>query len=308
MSDPLSEVVSQLQPAARFAKVVSAAGIWGVRRSETGQPSFCVILDGACRMVVEGSAPLVLSSGDFVLIPATYNFAMSSVEPPPKHDLNMLPVQLSPGEFWLGDRHAPAEVRYIIGHCLFRSQDAALLVSLLPKLIYVRGQHRLAVLAQLLRDESLAQRPAREVVMARLLEVLLIEALRSEQGAEATPGLVRGLADTRLAVALRRIHDAPAHPWTVNELAKEAALSRSSFFERFSRTVGMTPMEYLLAWRMALAKGLLGRAGHRIAEVAQQVGYSSASTFSVAFARYTGVPPARYVRGASTLSSSARLD
>ena len=178
-------------------------------------------------------------------------------------------------------------------------------MSLLPKLACVRGQHRLTMLAQLLRDESHAQRPARDVVMARLLEVLLIEALRSSQETGASPGLVRGLADVRLAAALRRIHDAPAHAWTVAGLAKESALSRSGFFERFSRAVGMAPMEYVLAWRMTLAKDLLSRGTHRIAEVAEQVGYSSASTFSVAFARHIGVAPARYGREAGKRADTA---
>jgi AraC-like DNA-binding protein len=77
---------------------------------------------------------------------------------------------------------------------------------------------------------------------------------------------------------------------------KEAALSRSAFFEHFNRTVGVAPMEYLLAWCMALAKSLLRRKVGGVAEVAQRVGYSSASTFSVAFTRHVGLPPARYAR------------
>jgi AraC-like DNA-binding protein len=75
------------------------------------------------------------------------------------------------------------------------------------------------------------------------------------------------------------------------ELAKKAALSRSAFFERFSRAVGLPPMEYLLAWRMALAKDLLRRNDLGIAEVAERVGYGSASTFSTAFSRHVGQPP-----------------
>ena len=153
-----------------------------------------------------------------------------------------------------------------------------------------------STLVQLVIEESRGQRPARDVILARLLEVLLIEALRCGTGSEASPGLVRGLADCRLAAALRRMHENPSHPWTIVQLAKEAALSRSAFFERFTRAVGVAPMEYLLAWRMAVAKNLLRHKDGSIAEIAERVGYSSASTFSVAFARHVGVPPARYVR------------
>ena len=94
------------------------------------------------------------------------------------------------------------------------------------------------------------------------------------------------------------MHESPTRSWTVAQLAKEAALSRSAFFERFNRAVGVAPMEYLLAWRMALAKKLLRDKGGNVAEVAECVGYSSASTFSVAFTRYVGMPPTRFARGA----------
>jgi transcriptional regulator GlxA family with amidase domain len=170
-----------------------------------------------------------------------------------------------------------------------------LLVSLLPQLVHVRGEPRLTTLVELLGEESRAQRPAREVILARLLEVLLIEALRSSAGAAVSPGVLRDLADERVAVAIRKMHEHPTQRWTMAQLAKEAALSRSTFFERFSRAVGIAPMEYLLAWRMALAKNLLRRNEGNIAEVAERVGYRSASSFSVAFSRHFGMPPTRYV-------------
>ncbi len=186
-------------------------------------------------------------------------------------------------------------MRYLVGHCKFASPDAALLVSLLPQFVHVRGVTRLPTLVQLVGDESRGERPAREVVLARLLEVLFIEALRSA-GTAASPGLGRGLADARLSNAIHRMHERPTESWTVAQLAREAALSRSAFFERFSRAVGVAPMEYLLSWRMALAKRMLRTEGLSVGEVVERVGYRSASTFSVAFARHVGVPPIRYAR------------
>lgn len=135
-------------------------------------------------------------------------------------------------------------------------------------------------------------------MLSRLVEVLLIEALRSTSGEDAPPGLLRGLADARLAQALRRMHGQIGRSWTMAELARTAALSRSAFFERFTRTVGVPPTEYLLAWRMAVARDLLRRGGLGIGEVADRVGYGSASTFSTAFSRHVGEPPRRYARGA----------
>jgi AraC-like DNA-binding protein len=293
MIDPLAEVVLLLQPGAPFSKVVSAAGRWRVRRSEYGRPFYCVLLDGSCCLAVDGAEPMTLAPGDFVLIPSADSFTMSSLEPPASKDA---PVLLADGEFRLGTQSGAPEMRALIGYCEFGSPDAALLVSLLPRLVHVRGEKRLATLVQLVGEESRSQRPARDVVLARLLEVLLIEALRSTAGTPASSGLVRGLTDERLAAAIRRMHENPAQPWTVAQLAKEAALSRSAFFERFNRAVGVAPMEYLLAWRMALAKKLLRQNQSAVADVAERVGYSSASTFSVAFTRYVGLPPTRYAR------------
>jgi len=296
MIDPLAEVVTLLQPTASFSKVVNGAGLWRVRRSEAGRPFYCVVLDGACQLAVGGHEPITLQQGDFVLIPSVYGFVMSSLEPPVLADIETSPVALPNGEFRLGIQSGPADVRLLIGYCVFGSPDAALLVSLLPQLVHVRGESRLATIVQLVVEESREQRPARDVILARLLEVLLIEALRSTAGTGASPGLLRGLADGRLAAAIRQMHESPARPWTVTQLAQEAALSRSAFFERFSRAVGVAPMEYLLAWRMAQAKNLLRRKEGGITEIAERVGYSSASTFSVAFTRHVGLPPARYAR------------
>ena len=294
MIDPLAEVVALLRPRAHFSKVVSGTGAWRVRRSHAGQPFYCVVLEGASRLTVSGRQPLPLRQGDFVLIPASHDFAMTSLQPPPDDAPDMPPLALADGVFRLGVSDGPADTVLLVGHCTFDSPDATLLVALLPHLIHVSGEQRLATLVQLVGDESRAGRPGRDVVLAHLLEVLLIEALRSSAGTAASPGLLRGLADERLAAALRCMHQETARPWTVAQLAKEAALSRSAFFERFSRAVGVAPMAYLLRWRMARAKQLLRQQGS-VAEVAAQIGYGSASAFSVAFTRHVGLPPTRYL-------------
>src|SRR5690606_34179458 len=162
----------------------------------------------------------------------------------------------------------------------FASPDATLLISLLPSMVVVRGEPRLATLMQLVGDETRQSRPGRELVLERLLEVLLIEALRCGTDTASVPSVARGLSDDRLVAALRAMHAKPAYGWTVADLAAEAAMSRSAFFARFNRIVGMPPMEYLLAWRMALAKRLLRTRAFAIEHVATRIGYGSASTFS----------------------------
>ncbi|HEY9100880.1 AraC family transcriptional regulator [Chitinimonas sp.] len=310
MVDPLAEVVSLLQPSAPFSKLVIASAPWAVRRAETGRPFYFVLLEGGCRLTIDkpgGSDTLTLQQGDFVLIPAARSFATASLDrqPPRADELVTTPIAPMPGGARVGDPNGAVDARMLVGHCLFGSPDAALLVSLLPQWVHVRGEPRLATLVQLVGDEARADRPAREIVTARLLEVLMIEALRSLAGSATSPGLVRGLADPKLAQALRSMHERPSAPWSVAELAREATLSRSAFFERFSRAVGLAPMEYLLAWRMAIAKQLLRQGELAMIEIAERVGYSSVSAFGVAFTRQVGTPPGRY---AKAISSAVQQD
>ncbi len=299
MIDPLAEVVSLLQPGAPFSKLVVASAPWAVRRTETGRPFYFVVLEGGCHLTIDSPThrdTIMLNEGDFALIPAARGFATSSLDrqPPREGETITTPIAPIPGGARVGNPQGAVDVRMLVGNCVFASPDAALLVPLLPQWVHVRGERRLSTLVQLVGEESRADRPAREMVMARLLEVLLIEALRSTAGTAASPGLVRGLSDPRLALVLRRMHERPADPWTVARLAREAAISRSTFFERFSRAVGVPPMEYLLTWRMALSKQMLRQRELAIAEIAERVGYSSVSTFGVAFTRHVGMPPGRY--------------
>ena len=297
MVDPLSEVISLLQPGTIFSKGISGAGKWAVRYAQFGHPSFCAVLEGACRLMVDGHEPLVLRAGDFLLMPATPGFTMSGFEPARPKKMDPALAAAPDEELRHGTQDGPPDVRLLGGYFVFGSPDAALMVSLLPQLVHVRGEPRLGTLVRLVGDEAREQRAGRELVLGRLVEVLLVEALRSSSGAEVSPGLLRGLADTRLAAAIRRMHGDPAQSWTVEALARESALSRSAFFTRFTRAVGVPPMEYLVAWRMALAKDLLRRSDHALAEIAERVGYGSASAFSTAFSRHVGQPPARYARG-----------
>jgi AraC-like DNA-binding protein len=174
---------------------------------------------------------------------------------------------------------------------------------------HLHAQFRVKVRQRLIEQETLGfrtiarpietrqSRPGRELVLERLLEVLLIEALRCGADTASAPSVARGLSDNRLVAALRAVHAQPGHGWTVADLAAEAAMSRSAFFARFTRVVGLPPMEYLIAWRMALAKRLLRSRDYGIEQVAARVGYGSASTFSTAFARHVGMSPMRCARG-----------
>lgn len=300
MSDPLSQVIQLLRPRAVFSKEISGAGRWAVRYSEFGQPGFCAVTEGRCRLSVEGEATVVLEEGDFVLLPATPAFTMSGFEPATPTFIDPKQVAAPTGAIRYGRRDGPPDVRQFGGYFAFETPDAALLVSLLPRMIHIRGVPRLSQLVRLVGEEASREEIGRDLILARLVEILLIEALRAVPGDATEPGLLRGLADARIAVALRRMHGDAEQAWTVASLAREAGISRSAFFERFARTVGVQPMAYLLTWRMAMAKDLLRSGGIALDEVARRVGYGSASTFSTAFSRHVGLPPGRFMRLAGT--------
>ncbi|WP_202845090.1 AraC family transcriptional regulator [Luteimonas saliphila] len=296
MSDPLSQVVALLQPRAMFANVVSGRGRWAVRYAEYGRPSFCIMLDGRCLLAVDGHPPFAIEAGDFILLPATPAFTLASDDAPAPvlRDPEALPSDGS--EVRYGEPGGTPDMRSLGGAFVFDRTDPALLVSLLPAVVHVRDATRLTQLVAMVAEETTQPRAGREAALSRLAELLLIEAMRATTAGTAPPGLLRGLGDERLAIALTLMHAHIERPWTVAQLASAAALSRSSFYERFTRTVGIAPMEYLLAWRMRIAGQLLRQGELRAAGIAERVGYASASAFSAAFRRHAGLAPGAYVR------------
>ncbi len=296
MRDPLSEVVSLLHPRAAFANVISGKGDWAIRYGEYGKPGFCIVLEGRCLLAIDGHEPFAISAGDFILLPKTPAFTISSFDPP-------APILLDPDalpndgrELRYGDSEGRPDMRSLGGAFLFDSSDPALLIALLPALVHVRGSSRLMSLVQMVAEETFDPQPGSEFMLSRLVELLLIEAMRSTTTGSAPPGLLKGLGDKRLAIALKLMHTHIDQPWTVGQLAEAAALSRSAFFERFVEAVGVPPMAYLHAWRMEIAKDLLRRGELGTSAIAERVGYGSSSAFSVAFSRYAGKPPSRYAR------------
>jgi AraC-like DNA-binding protein len=299
--DPLAAVITMLRPRAVVSKLITGAGRWGVRYPPIETAGFGLVLGGECWLSLTG-APFRLVAGDFVLMPSTPGFAMTS-----HPDAAPAPIAYDPLETVTALRHGDPDgapdFTLLGGYFQFESANTALLADLLPALVHIRATDaaatRLAATIELIADEAMSQRPGRDLVVDRLVEILLVEALRfpaEKIDALARPGLLAGLADPQLARALRAVHADVARTWTVAELAREAGLSRSSFSERFTQTVGAAPMEYLSQWRMALAKDMLQRERVPLETVAERIGYQSASAFSTAFKRQVGRAPRSFAR------------
>ena len=264
------------------------------------QPSFALILKGSCLLTVDGMRATTLETGDFVLFPAMPGFTLRS-------DPEALPLLMRPApseekveEIFHGDATAEPSLSMLGGYFAFDPINASMLLNFLPKMLRLRATDpaidSVAVVVELIQREARDRRAGRALVLTRLIEVMLVEALRSAPVELTTAGLLAGLRDSRLAAALRGIHTRTAHPWTLATLAREAAMSRSSFAERFARVVGMTPLNYLLQWRLAVAKHILAHKQKSVAETALAVGYESASGFSTAFSREMGLSPKEFIR------------
>src|ERR1700722_2482129 len=301
--EPLADVISLLRPRAVGTKVIHGAGRWAVRRSRVAYAGFGLVLIGQCWLAVGGHKPVRLATGDFVLMPASRAFTIAS-------DLACEVVSLNAqealacqaGEVRYGDPDLEADFKQLGGYFQLDSVNRSLLSGLLPTLVHIQASDpasgRLKRTIDSIVEEALADRPGRDLVVDRLIEVLLVEALRfRSEGVDAIgQGLLAGLADPLLARALRRLHGDVAHPWSVEELAREAGLSRSAFSERFGQKIGVPPMQYLIEWRMALAKAMLQRDALPLEAVAAAIGYQSASAFSTAFRREVGSPPSHFAR------------
>src|SRR5689334_6303710 len=176
-SDPLTEVIALLRPRTVFSKRISGAGAWAIRYAAYGHPSFCTVLEGGCLLAVEGAPAITLQAGDFVLLPSTPSFVMSDF-----HHTEPVDVDPEPGghdEVRHGRQDGPPDMLQLGGYFLFDSPDPTLLASVLPTVVHVRAAERLTTLVQLVGDESRAHRPGRDLVLTRLVEGLLIQALRA---------------------------------------------------------------------------------------------------------------------------------
>jgi AraC-like DNA-binding protein len=174
------------------------------------------------------------------------------------------------------------------------------LLAALPTLLVLPADSWDSPLIPMLGDEIVKDEPGQEVILDRLLDLLLIAALRawfSRPQAQA-PAWYRAQSDPVVGRALRMLHNNPAHHWTVATLATATGVSRAALARRFTELVGEPPMSFLTEWRLALAADLLREPGATVGAVARQVGYGSGFALSTAFKRVRGISPQQHRVGA----------
>jgi AraC-like DNA-binding protein len=293
--DPLSDIIALLRPNTAVSKPITGRGLWGVRYAAHKAPGFTIVLEGACWIAIERQPPLKLEKGDFLLLPSTPAFSLSS-EPGVDCELRQ-PVDAAVRH---GEPEGDPDFASLGGTFQVEQPNSGLLLALLPDVIHIpasRGRaDRLSQIITLIMEECGRDDPGKTMVLQRLLEVLLVEALRWRSVNSDVAGLLGGLRDPALARVLGALHANVRDNWTVARLARIAGLSRSAFALRFAKSLGCGPIEYLARWRMALAKDALIQGSKSLDKIADEVGYDSASAFSTAFRRRLGCPPGKFAR------------
>jgi AraC-like DNA-binding protein len=260
------------------------------------------MVEGSCLVTLAGMEPHRLSAGDIVVFPhgdAHTMASSSNLQPQPLDPQAVLRDPAKLLQFGGGGE----TTRFVCGYMACDPRLFQPVLEALPRLVTVNLSSMdkarwLEATLQHAVEEAMSPRPGAEGVLAKLSEVMVVETLR-QFVAQLSPehtGWLSGLRDRATGRTLALMHQQPAHPWTVDTLAREVAVSRSVLAERFTHFVGQSPMQYLGRWRMALATNYLKRSSMSLARIAEQVGYETDAAFSRAFRREFGLPPATWRR------------
>lgn len=256
------------------------------------------VVRGETWLALDGREPVHLREGDFYLLsnPPAYSLGSSlSVEPLPAATLWETAAE---GAVRIGS--VDDEDTYLCGgYFWFDELNAPILLDILPPLVHVRADdpriRSLAYVTELLSGEVGTCAIGRSLILDHLVQILLVQVLRAHaEQADRPVGWLGALVDDGIGAALRAMHANVARRWTVEELAGISHLSRSGFAKSFKRQVGLAPLEYLIQWRMSLARDALRRNTHTISELAFTIGYESESAFSTAFRRVVGASPKQF--------------
>lgn len=305
-TDPLGEVLHNLRMDGVFYTVAEFSEPWGL--DVPAMPDcimFHIVTTGQCVLLSDSHEPAILRPGMFTLVPHGEGHALASSPDAELADL------FDTTRHHITDRYelmvhggGGRPCRMICGAVRMDHPAARRLVQLLPRLIQVdtwatTTTDSIEPTLRLMACEVECPRPGGEAVITRLADILVIQAIRSwmshDDGSQT--GWLDAMRDPQIGRALQRVHQNPQQPWTVEDMAEEAAMSRSAFAAKFAQLVGETPIQYVRAWKMHIAAAMLKDEGATVAELAYRFSYDSEAAFSRAFKKVMGVPPGAMKRG-----------
>ncbi len=312
-ADPLSDVFRAVRLSGAVFFDVRAGAPWVATAPAARQIASQVMPDaehviefhavtrGACWGGLLDDRPVRLETGDVIVFPQGDAHVMSSA-PGLRADVEMDHPEDAPRPFVLRAGSGAEDAQIVCGFLGCDARPFNPLLSTLPRVLHMSAREApspaLRLLVDLALEETAKKRAGSESVLAKLSELMFIEAVRRH--VESLPAEERGwlaaLRDDVVGRALSHLHARPAHAWTLDDLGRAVGLSRSALAERFMHYVGQPPMQYLAQWRMQLAARMLRDGSASIAEVASETGYASEAAFSRAFKKIVGMPPATWRR------------
>jgi len=298
VADPLSETLALIDARCVVSGAFTAGGAWAVSFRPRARLKIVAVERGSCWISVEGGGPPVeLVAGDVAVLNGWAQVYLAAAG-----DQAVDPQEILSGGRGevavMGDGSATTVV--VGGHVEVNQAGEDLLVTALPRVSCIRGGTREArviawVLENMLREMGSAL-PGTAMLRHLHAQTLLLETLRAYlDDVSAVPaGWLRLSADVRLAPAVRAMHADPGRSWSLEDLARLAAMSRTTFVERFRAAAGVPPMTYLQQWRIRLAERELRAGDVAVGRLAARLGYGSESSFSTAFKKATGSSPRTY--------------
>jgi len=264
-----------------------------------------LLVEGHCRAcLADGSASVDLGPGDLLMLPLgeAHRLGSDLGLPPVRAELLVQPAAAA-GPARIDYGGGGARTRFLCGYLACDRRLCQPLLGALPRLCRIPvgdgpATRWLISMFEMGAAESAGGRPGAETLMARLSELLFVDAIRRhvESLPEEQSGWFAGLRDPAVGRALAALHADPGRHWSIEDLARDAALSRSALAERFGRLIGEPPMQYLTRWRMGLAGQALRAGSEPVARIAERLGYESEAAFNRAFKREFGLPPAAWRR------------
>jgi AraC-like DNA-binding protein len=305
--DPLSDILSLLQPRSQFYAGFDAAGDWAFDFPPLEGIKFTAVVRGACWARADGAAtPVRFEEGDCFLLNSRQRLVLSS-DPALPPDSGQ-PIMEAAYRDRTAVHNGGGDVFLISGRFAFASSAAGILFDALPPMIHLpRATSQAEVLRWSLDQwarELAESQPGGTLMSTHLAHVMLVQVLRLFlQSSDRLPkGWFLALSDRQISAALNAIHAEPANPWTLEKLSRVAGVSRTVFAHRFKALVGGTAMDYLARWRMLKAAHRLRSGNEAVAAIAFSLGYESESAFSTAFKRKMGASPSHYRHASASLS------
>ncbi len=311
MLDLLSDILTRLSMRGTLYFRTSFTKPWGVAVPQFENVArFHYAHRGACLIAVDGvEAPVSVAQGDLVIVPHGAGHALYRGQDP---ETTVLPLETvleksgydGTGVLVYGGDDPLSETQMICGHFSFEPHARHILLERLPPVIHVRNYGETAgkwmeATLRVIGDEAGGQRMGGDLIALKMSEAILAQAIRSFIEGDTAPdwGLA-GFSDTNLRRALDAFHKAPDRAWTVEALASMAGMSRTSFAVAFQKKMAMTPMDYVTAWRIEIAKQALLDPSNTLSDVAERAGYASDSAFARVFKKETGLTPAGFKKQA----------